>query len=113
METNETTVKNMNPKKAKQKPATESLRVRRETKKRILGELATLNKKDFGKSITPDQYVNLAISLLRPEHIQSLKEQSLSNKDRMEKRFLDYCAEHGKVSRDEYIGVLLGQGGVA
>lgn len=107
METNETTTKNS--KKLKLKPATDSLRVRRETKKRILVELATLNKKDFGKPITPDQYVNLAISLLRPEHLQSLKEQSLSNKDRMEKRYLDYCAEHGKVSRDEYIGILLGK----
>lgn len=111
MDTNETTARTT--KKTKPKSGTDSLRVRRETKKRILAELGILNKKDFGKPVTPDQYVNLAISLLRPEHLQSLREQSLSNKDRMEKRYVDYCSEQGKVSRDEFIGILLGHGGVA
>ncbi len=92
---------------------TDNLRVRRETKKKIQTELAALNRKDFGRKVTTDDYVQLAISLVRPEHTDTLKERTLSNKDRMEKRYQEYCAAHGKVSKDEFIGTLLaaGQGG--
>jgi hypothetical protein len=93
--------------KSKIKVGTDSLRVKRETKKRILSELAALNKKEFGKPITPDHFVALAISLLKPEHLQSLKDQSLTAKDRFEQRYRDYCDRHGKVSKDEFLGNLL------
>jgi len=89
---------------------TDNVRVRRETKKRILTDLATLNKKDFGRKVTVDDYVQLAISLIKPEYLEQLKEQSLSNKDRMELKYKEYCAAHGKVSKDEFIGILLSHG---
>jgi len=94
-------------KRLKPKPSTESLRIKRETKKKILSELAQLNKKEFGRPITPDQYVALAISLLTKEHLETLKDQSLSNKDRLEKRYSDFCARNGRISKDEFIGILL------
>lgn len=93
--------------KSKVKPRTDSLRVRKETKKRILAELGSLNKKEFGKPITPDQYVALAISLLRPEHLQQLQEQSLTARDRFEQRYQAHCAQNGKVSKDEFLATLL------
>jgi hypothetical protein len=104
------TGKNENQKiaKPKAKVGTDSLRVRRETKKRILSELAALNKKEFGKPITPDQLVSVAMSLLKPEHFQELQEQSLTAKDRFEKRYREYCAQNGKISKDEFLGTLLG-----
>jgi hypothetical protein len=89
---------------------TDSLRVRRETKKRILAELASLNKKDFGRPVTPDDYVVAAIALLEPKHLEVLRARTLSNKDRLEQKYREYCAEHGKVSKDEYLGVLLSGG---
>jgi hypothetical protein len=95
-------------KNAKSKPSTDSLRVRKETKKKVLGELVALNKKEFGKPVSPDQYVALAISLLRPEHLKQLQDQSLTAKDRFDQKYRDYCTQNGKVSKDEYLGVLLG-----
>ncbi len=89
---------------------TDNLRVRRETKKRIQSELAALNKKDFGRQITADDYVALAITLVQPAHLQGLRERSLSNKDRLEQKYQEYCAQHGKVSKDEFLGVLLSGG---
>jgi len=94
--------------KAKAKPRTDSLRVRKETKKRILGELANLNKKEFGRPVTPDQYVQLAISLLRPEHLERLREQSLTARDRFEQKYREHCEKNGKVSKDEFLATLLG-----
>jgi hypothetical protein len=95
------------PGKPKLKPTTDYIRIRRETKKKILSELATINKKEHGKSVTPEQYIALAISLLSSSHVEQLKEQSLSNKDRLETEFKKYCSEHGKVTMDEFIGILL------
>jgi hypothetical protein len=92
---------------------TDNLRVRRETKKKVQIELASLNKKDFGRPVTADDYVALAISLLQPAHLDQLRQGTLSNKDRMEKRYQEYCVAHGKVSKDEFIGVLLAEGGEA
>src|SRR4051812_324959 len=96
-----------NLQKAKVKSRTDYLRVGRETKKKILTELSNINRKNLGKPITPDQYVALAISLINPEHLEKLKEQSLSNKDRLEMRYQEYCEQHGKISKDEYLGILL------
>lgn len=104
----------MNPEiqtQKKSKPVkTDSLRVKRETKKKIITELITLNKKDFGRKLTADDYVQLAISLLTSEHLQKLKEWSFSNKDRLEQRYQEYCSNHGKTSKDEFIGILLSNG---
>jgi hypothetical protein len=94
--------------KTKAKPGTDSLRVKRETKKKILAELAILNKKEFGKPITPDQLVSLAIGLIKPDHLQTLKEQSLTAKDRFEQRYRDFCIQNGKVTKDEFLATLLG-----
>ena len=91
----------------KYKVKTDNLRVKRETKKKIQVELAAINRKDFGRPVTTDEFVGLAITLLQASHLDQLKERSLSNKDRMEKRYQEYCAAHGKVSKDEFIGVLL------
>ncbi len=93
--------------KAKAKVRTDSLRVKKETKKKILTELANLNKKAFGRPITPDQYVSLAITLLRPEHLQELQEQSLTARDRFEQRYLEHCRLNGKISKDEFLATLL------
>lgn len=97
----------------KSKLRTDSLRVRKETKKKILTELAALNRKTFGRKVTTDEYVALAISLIQSKHLDQLKEQSYSNKDRLDQKYQEYCAANGKVSKDEFIGVLLlgGKGG--
>lgn len=102
------TVKKTKLKTAKLK--TDSLRVKHETKKKIQAEVAALNRKDFGRPITADDFVALAITLLKSEHLEQLKDRSLSNKDRMEQKYQDYCAANGKVTKDEFIGLLLDGG---
>lgn len=106
---NTETEKTSTPGKPKTKPTTDYIRIRKETKKRILSDLTNINRKDIGKPVTPDQYISLAISLLTPEHLETLKTQSLSNKDRLQKRYQKHCAAHGKISMDDFLGVLLSE----
>lgn len=81
-----------------------AIRVRKETRKRILADIGKVNKKDYGKKVRVDEYVTLALSLVRPEHIQALQEGSLSNADRLTRDYKTYTAKHGPMSKDEYLG---------
>lgn len=85
-----------------------SLRVKTETRKRFLVELAKANKKSFGRRVRADQLLNLLLTLLRPEHVQKLQEESLSNADRLEMMYREHVKRHGATSKDEFLGRLLG-----
>lgn len=95
------------PPKPKRKAINDYLRVSKETKRKILSELSQINRKDFGKPVTPDQFVSLAISLLTPEHLGLLRTQSLTNQDRLKLKYQEYCNAHGKISMDAFLGLLL------
>lgn len=86
---------------------TVSLRVKRETKRRLLQELTKINKKDFGKRIKADDLIALAIGLLGEQHLRQLQDASLSNSDRLALQHRNYMRQHGGISRDEFIGKLL------
>ena len=84
-----------------------SLRVKRETKKRIQAELAKVNKKDFGKKIRCDELIGVAFSLLTDQHLKALQEGSMSNADRLEIQYRDFVKKHGATSKDEFLGIIL------
>lgn len=86
------------------KSAHASLRVRRDTRKRVLAELARANKKDFGRRVRTDELIALAISLITPTHISKLQDASLSNADRLEADFRAYVAKNGPIAKDDYLG---------
>ena len=74
----------------------------------VLNHLATVNRKDFGRTLSSDDVVAKAVSLLKPEHLAELQEGSLTTRDRFVRKYRDYCAEHGKVSEDAFLAFLLG-----
>ena len=81
-----------------------TLRLQKETKKKIVSELAKMNKKDFGKKVRVDEFLNVALSLIGPEHLKKLQEGSLSNADRLERDYKDYISKFEHISKDEYLG---------
>ena len=83
------------------------LRVKRETKRRLLLELVKANKKDFGRRVRADDLVALAVGLVQPEHLRQLQEATLSNADRLEQRYQEHVKKHGSLSKDEFIGLLM------
>jgi len=95
-----------NEKKVKPvKPSIHSaLRVKKDTRRRVLADLTKINKKDFGKNVHADELIALAISLVTPEHIQKLQELSLSNADRLERDYRAYISKHGQMTKDAYLG---------
>ncbi len=85
-----------------------SLRLKKDLKKRILSDLAKINKKDFGRKVKLGEYLDLLMNLLTPDHVTRLQEGSLSNADRLERDYRNYVTEHGLISKDDYLGKRLG-----
>lgn len=86
---------------------TTPIRVKRETRRKILLELAKANKKDYGRKLRAEDLIAFAITLLQPDHIKQLQESTLSNADRLDQQFKDYITKHGTLSKDAFIGKLL------
>lgn len=66
-----------------------------------------INKKSFGRSIRDSEIIGLSLSLITADHIQKLQESTLSEKDRLHIAHEDYVKEHGKVTLDQFIGLLI------
>ena len=92
------------PKLAQKKPSYAALRVRREIKRQIEADLERINKKDLGRRVRAEEYLGLALSLVTPHHLDTLRESSLTNADRLERDFRAYAADHPGTTRDDYLG---------
>lgn len=109
----ETTIPAKRPRSTAAAVTTAPVRVSKETRKRILAELARLNKKDFGRAVKPDELIALALTLIEQKHHAQLQEATLSNADRLQLRYLAYVKEHGSISKDAFLGKLMEGGSAA
>lgn len=85
--------------------STVNIRVKRETKKRLLAELARVNKKSHGKNVKLDAMINKWISRTTPQDILEWQEESLTHFDRFDMDYKEYVKAHGHISKDEYLGI--------
>ena len=77
------------------------------TKKQLDVLLEKANKKSFGKKVKPTDLIELALTLVDDQHLESLKQSSLSNLDRLEMLYDQFSKENPGVTKDEIIGQLL------
>ena len=88
-------------------PKSSTLRVLKETRRRVLQELAKINKKDYGRKVKFDELLSLALNKVTANDHKALQECSLSNSDRFEKQYKEYATKNGSLSKDEYLGKLM------
>ncbi len=86
---------------------TTPIRVAKATAKTIKTLLQKVNKKPYGKKVKPDDLIQKSISLLSDDHLEEIKQSTMSNSDRLELAYQEYCKTHGQISKDEYFGLLL------
>ncbi len=108
METSE--AKNVTKPKVK-KSNSSAIRVAIDTRKKLLSELAKINKKQFGKRVKVDALLLKLLSKITTEDVAQLQEASLTGRDRMEQSYRAYCTKHGQITMDEYLAHLLKLGG--
>lgn len=95
------------PKQTAKKNSVTAIRVSKATGKIAQQVADKANDKQFGKRVKLDRILAKALSKLTQDDIRELQETSLSNQDRFERDYAAYCSEHGKVSKDEYLGLRL------
>ncbi len=86
-----------------------AVRIKPKAQKKLTALLSKANKKDFGKRIKATDLIEVALELIQDTHIKQIQEQSLSNADLLEIRFREYTKNNGKISKDEYLGILMKQ----
>jgi len=86
---------------------TTPIRVTKATAKTIKTMIQKVNKKNFGKKVRPDDLIHKSISLLTDDHLEEIKQSTMSNSDRLEIAYQEHCKAHGQVTKDEYFGLLL------
>jgi hypothetical protein len=108
----ESTQNNISKKQTKKsKSNTTPIRVLKTTAKTLKGIVQKLNKKPLGKKIRVDDLILKSLSLLEDEHFEEIKNSTLTNADRLEMKYQEYCRVNGPVSKDEFLGKLLTENG--
>ena len=91
------------------KSNTSAIRVSQETRRRLLAELAKINKKPSGKRVKLDALVVKLLPKLTSQDVTELQQESLTGKDRMEQSYKAYCAKFGQITMDEFLAKLSDQ----
>lgn len=84
-----------------------SVRVKTETRDRVLAVVDRLNEKELGRKVIPDDVLAIAVTLLKAEHLEQIQMATLSNFDRLESDYREFVRRNPGVSKDEYLGKLL------
>jgi hypothetical protein len=96
----------LKPVKQAKKSSSSAIRVSNETRKRLLTELAKINKKAQGKRVKLDALLGVLLPKLNAKDVADLQEASLSGRDRLEQNFKAYCAKFGAITMDEFLAVI-------
>ncbi|MGE3757846.1 MAG: hypothetical protein AB7H97_08820 [Pseudobdellovibrionaceae bacterium] len=95
--------------KASKKSTSSAIRVSQETRKRLLSELARINKKPHGKRVKIDALIAALLPKLTAKDVSDLQNASLSGRDRLDQNYRAYCAKFGSVSMDEFLALVSAQ----
>lgn len=93
--------------KQKSTQNTTPIRIKKQTHRALRSILKKANNKASGRNVKADDVITTAISLLTDEHIKDLQEATLTNADKMDRRYKDYCSKNGFISKDQFLGKLL------
>ena len=94
---------------SKSKKAVSAIRIDLVTQKLVTSLLNKANRKSYGRKVKASQLIHAALLKLVDADLKDLQEMSLSNTDRMEMKYREYVKQHGSISKDEFLGLLLEQ----
>lgn len=94
------------PPKPTKKSTTSAIRVSNETRKRIVSELAKINKKPSGKRVKADALLLRLLAKISAQDVAELQEASLSGRDRLEQNYRAYCAKFGQITMDQFLALI-------
>lgn len=93
--------------KKKVSVTTTPIRVKKATARTIRSIVSKLNKKTLGGKVLADDIVSKAISLLSESDLEEIKASTYTSQDRLEIRHKEYCQQHGNVTKEKFLELLL------
>jgi len=87
--------------------ASAPIRIRTKTKLKLEQLLRQANKDRRGRRVKADDLMSYALELLTEQHLATICEGTLTNKDRVELLFSALSKERRGLTRDEFFGLLL------
>jgi hypothetical protein len=99
------------PAKQAKKSSSSAIRVSNETRKRLLTELAKINKKPHGKRVKLDALLLRLLPKISAQDVAELQEASLSGRDRLEQNYRAYCAKFGAITMDQFLALISREAG--
>lgn len=78
-----------------------------EAAKLLQGLSDKANKKTFGRRVRDTEIICRALTLLQPEHLAELQQNTMNEKDRLNIAFEMYQKANGKVTMGQFIDKLL------
>jgi hypothetical protein len=85
----------------------ETIRVKTETKIITTKLLKQANSKKIGRTVKPNDLINLALGLVTKEHIKTLQKQSFSFEDQKEIWRSIHIKKIGQISKDNFTGFMM------
>ena len=83
------------------------LRIRKPTANKLRSIINKLNRKAYGRKVTATDVLNISLTLLGDREFEMIEEQSYTSQDRLEIAYHQHCKSHGKITKDEYLALLL------
>lgn len=93
--------------KRKESASSAPIRVKQRTKAKLEQLLKLANKDRVGRSIKADDLIWCGLALINDSHIAEIRDQALSNKDRLELLFQQFLKDRRGATRDDFLGELL------
>lgn len=78
-----------------------------EAAKLLQGLKDKANRKSFGRKVKDNEIITLALSQITASHLETLQQQTLTAKDRLQQAFEGFQKSNGKATMDEFIAKLL------
>ena len=79
-----------------------SIRVTRTSANTIRKTITTANKKNYGELLRPCDLVDLLVKSITNDTINQLQEHSMSEQDKFDRDYKNYCSQNKKVTKDEF-----------
>jgi hypothetical protein len=88
-------------------PHTIPIRIHKTTAKQLHNITSKCNKKSYGRKVKANDIILAALDLLTDEHLEKIRQSTYSSSDQLEIEFKNYCKNHGPVTKDEFLRLLL------
>ena len=83
------------------------VRIKLQTRSKLDELLKRANKNQLGRKVKPDDLICCALDLLDSKHLEEVRDNLLTNRDRFDLLFRQIQKSNRNLNRDQFIGMLL------